>query len=254
MKVITSPNNETIKMIKHLRENDNVFWWEGVKFFEEVIKESAKVKYLLLTQENMFKYEKEIKNLLVNNLIVVSERIFEKISYTKTPQGIGGIIERKKWTLEDILKKEGPIFFLDGLQDPGNVGTIIRISDAFGFSGVLYKKNGVSPYNEKAVRSSAGSILRVPCYCIGDDEIEKLEVQTRPLYLLDADANSAINIKKIKKEKLKNGIFFLGKEGKGLEVTLPKATRIFIPIKEQVNSLNVAVTAGIVAYILGEVG
>jgi len=253
MKLIASPNNENIKMIRRLREEEDVFWWEGIKFFEEVIKESVKVKYLLLTQENLSKYEKQMKKLPGENIIIVSERVFEKISYTKTPQGIGGIIERKKWTLKDILKKDGPIFFLDGLQDPGNVGTIIRIADAFGFSGVLYKKNGVSPYNEKAVRSSAGSILRVPCYCIKDNEIEKLEEQPRPLFLLDANAKDAINIKKVKKEKLKNGIFFLGKEGTGLEITLTKATKIFIPIKEHVNSLNVAVTAGIVAYILGEV-
>ncbi len=253
MTVITSQNNENIKHIKKIREDNNFFWWEGIKFFNEVIKESVKVKYLVITQKHFLKHEKLMKNLCIENKIIVSEKVFEKMSYTKTPQGVGGIIERKKWTIEEILTKAGAIFFLDGLQDPGNVGTIIRIADAFGFAGVLYKKNGASPYNEKAVRSSAGSILRVPCYCIEDNDIEKLTTQKRPLYLLDADATNAMSIKQIQKESLKNGIFFLGKEGTGLETPIPKATKIYIPIKKHVDSLNVAVTAGILAYIIGEI-
>lgn len=253
MKFISSPKNEEIKVVKELRENPNYYWWEGIKFFLEIIKEKPDLKYLILTENIKSIFDKELTKLSMERTLIVSEKVFEKLSFTKTPQGIGGIIKKKHWKLDDILNFEGPLFFLDGLQDPGNVGTIIRIADAFGFNGVIYKKNGVSPYNEKAVRSSTGSILRVPCYCIEDKEIEKISQSNKEIFFLDTDIKKSTDIRLIPVEKLRKGIFFLGKEGTGLETELERGQKIFIPINKSVDSLNVAVTAGIVGFLAGSI-
>lgn len=251
---INSSKNEQIKKIKKLREEEGFFWWEGFKFFYEILKENQPIYKLILTQCNLEYLKHMIGTVKTGTIYIVSDDVFKKISYTVSPQGIGGILEKKIYKLPDIYSNdEKPIFFLDGLQDPGNVGTIIRIADAFNFAGVIYRKNGVSPYHEKAVRSSTGSILRVPCYCIEDSELLTLTKLDRPIFFLDPNAKESLNIKKLCKTELKRGIFFLGKEGSGFEIEIKGAKKIHIPMTNKIDSINVAITAGIVGFLAGDV-
>ncbi|MCX7771390.1 MAG: RNA methyltransferase [Proteobacteria bacterium] len=249
---IDSPKNEHIKKIKKLRSEEDFYWWEGTKFFYEILKEKETVSLLVLTNKLYETLKNKLNIIGIDKIYIVKEDIFKKISYTITPQGIGGIMKKKIYTLSQILSKEGPIFFLDGLQDPGNVGTIVRIADAFNFSGILYRKTGVSPYHEKAVRSSTGSILRVPCYSMNDDELKNLKGNNRPLFFLEPDLESTQKIQDLSKEELKKGIFFLGREGSGFEIQIEGAKKIYIPMSKRVDSLNVAVTAGIVGFLAGD--
>lgn len=249
---INSYKSEQIKKIKKLRQEEKFFWWEGFKFFYEILKEKHPLCQLILTEKNIDKLKNIKDDIKAENIYVVTDNIFKKLSFTVTPQGIGGILEKKIYKLTNICSDKRPIFFLDGLQDPGNVGTIIRIADAFNFAGVIYRKKGVSPYHEKAVRSSTGSILRVPCYCIDDSELLTLTKLNRTLFFLDPDSKESLNIKNLEKEELKSGIFFLGKEGSGFEIQINEAKRIYIPMRNKIDSLNVAITAGIVGFLAGD--
>ncbi len=252
MNYINSLKSEEIKKIKRIREERCFYWWEGFKFFSEVLREKEPIVHLVITEKNYKTLKHQINNLDGDKIFVVSDQVFKKISYTVTPQGIGGILKKKTIKLSDLFSENKPIFFLDGLQDPGNVGTIVRVADAFNFSGIIYRNNGVSPYHEKAVRSSAGSIIRVPCYCINDEELNTLFEIDRPLFLLEPNTNESYNILQVDKEELKRGIFFLGKEGSGLNVKIFGAKKIYISMKNSVDSLNVAITAGIVGFLAGQ--
>jgi len=249
---INSSKNEQIKKIKKLRQEECFYWWEGFKFFNEILKEKKTIYQLVLTEKNYNVLKDEINNIHVEKIYLVTDEVFKKISFTVTPQGIGGILKKKTYKLSEICSEKKPIFFLDGLQDPGNVGTIVRVADAFNFAGIIYRNNGVSPYHEKAVRSSVGSILRVPCYCIDDKELHKFIKTNRPLFFLEPNSDDSYNIKQVDREELRWGVFFLGKEGSGLEIKIAGAKKIYIPMKNSVDSLNVAITAGIVGFLVGE--
>lgn len=249
MNVIQSAQNEKIKEIKQLQKNKNLYWWEGERFFLEVLKTSCNLKALVLTTHFLEKFGTEIKKIKSDNLLIVTDRIFSTISMTKAPQGIGGINFKQTFSLEDIIKEKAPVFYLAGLQDPGNVGTIVRIAEAFNFAGIIYEKRGASPFCEKAVRGSAGSILRVKVLQEGANVLATLQNLGYNVFLLTPHSKNATNIEKIEKKTILKAVFVLGQEGSGIDLQIPKAKNVYVPISENVESLNVAITAGIVGYI-----
>ncbi len=251
MKIISSTDNQTIRKIIKEREN-RFFWWEGYKFYHEIEKESKKSHILVI--EQAFYKEKlgEKVNISFDELLIVSERVFKKLSCTKTPQGIGGMVEIPHWRLNELASLNGNIFFLAGLQDPGNVGSIIRIADAFSFSAVIYEKTGVSPYNEKAVRASTGSILRVPCMEGDAETLQRLYDLGFKIFFLTTSGRPSNNIKDI--ELSAKNVFVLGQEGGGINISFLNKINLYIPMKKGVDSLNVSVTAGIVGFLASQGG
>lgn len=246
IKYIQSTKNDIIVEIKKVRQLEGFFWWEGIKFYEEVLAEKIIPQWLIVTEDVLMELKSKRFSIIAEKEVIVSEKVFQRLSFTKSPQGIGGIIKIKKHSFHELINKKSPIFYLGGLQDPGNVGAIIRIADAFGFGGIIYERRGASPYNEKAVRGSAGSILRMPC--VGVDSYEVLFNCERPIFFLTPHLDNAESIENVDKNRLKCGVFVLGMEGKGIDFKIDKAEYVYIPMREKVESLNVAVSAGIVAY------
>lgn len=248
--MITSPQNEKIKHIKLMQKTKDFYWWEGDKFFAEILKAHIMPEMIVLTKEFYNKNEKAVKSLGIKNVFVVSDAVFKSLSFTKSPQGIGGLNHVPQYCIKDFTKELKPCFYLAGVQDPGNVGTIIRVVDAFDLGGVIYEKRGAFPYNEKAVRSSAASILRVPCL-LGDSETLKFMYEKGFfIFFLTPHRKEGKNIRDIESSILNRGVFVLGQEGKGIDFRLSEATNLYIPMAGKAESLNVAVTAGILAYIL----
>ncbi|MCF7795496.1 RNA methyltransferase [Patescibacteria group bacterium] len=236
--MIISKENKKIKHIKKLlsskkyRYDNKEYILEGEKF----INDSKNIKEIYVNEK--FNISK-LKNSNLN-LEIISNNIFNKIKETKNTQGIISISKMNYEILKNSEKiKLGKFIYLDNIQDPGNIGTIIRSAVAFNFDGIIFGKGTCDIYNEKTIRSSAGSIEKIKIYFIEDEKI---------LYknnLLSADMNGK-NINKFKFPK--NFILAVGNEGNGLSEDIIKNSEeiISIPISKNIESLNAGVTAGII--------
>ena len=186
--MITSASNEQIKQIIQLKEKSKVrkqknqFVVEGIKMFSEIPDDQLVATYVSesFAEENKYAFKGE-------NFEVVSDSVFKKISDTVTPQGIMAIVEKNAYTLDDIIenvnnnitqKGRSCVVVLDRLQDPGNLGTIVRTGEGAGISGIIMSSGCADIYNPKVIRSTMGSIFRVPFTVVSDlpEAIEKKTV------------------------------------------------------------------------------
>src|SRR5712691_11260653 len=108
-----------------------------------------------------------------------SPALLKSISDTKTSQGVIGLFERPRWTRDQIFSRDGIAVALDGVQDPGNVGTIVRLAAAFDAAGVVVLPGCADPFGPKAIRASAGAILNVPIVSMGIDELRRTAAENR---------------------------------------------------------------------------
>src|SRR6266849_2508965 len=163
-----------------------------------------------------------------------SPALLKSISDTKTSQGVIGLFERPRWTRDQIFSRDGIAVALDGVQDPGNVGTIVRLAAAFDAAGVILLPGCADPYGPKAIRASAGAILNVPIVSMTADA---LLATGRPMYVADAAGST---------NELPTGVLVLGSEGQGVSPVLRKRARaVAIETSGRVESLNVAAATAI---------
>lgn len=168
MQVISSKDNETIKYIKKLKEKKyrdetNCYIIEGIKLVKEAIEENAEIKYIVICEdcEEVVKLEQNLLyDIAKNNCLYVTKKVFFTISDVTTPQGVLAVVEKKNNT-NKINYNEDIIIALDGIQDPGNLGTILRTVDSADLKQIILSKNSADPYNPKVVRSTMGAIFRV---------------------------------------------------------------------------------------------
>lgn len=179
----------------------------------------------------------------------VSERAFRSITQTETPQGVAALVRMPPWRLEDCLKAPKALVMVAvGLQDPGNLGTILRSLEAFGGSACLLTPNTVSPYNAKAVRASSGSLFRVPVF--RQLPAEKILTLCRRHNLrtvgLEARSGSPLEATDLRGPVA----LFVGQEGGGLptEVVKKLDVRVTIRLTSAVESLNAGVAASLALY------
>jgi TrmH family RNA methyltransferase len=165
-----------------------------------------------------------------------SPALLKSITDTKTSQGVIGLFERPRWTARQILSSQRLAVALDGVQDPGNVGTIVRLAAAFDAAGVIVLPGSADPYGPKAIRASAGAILSVPIVSMSVAELLR---SGRPLFVADAHGSS----------ELPTGVLVLGSEGRGASPSLREAGHpIAIETSGRVESLNVAAAAAILLW------
>lgn len=250
--MITSTSNPKIKNLvqlqkkKRLREEQGIFMVEGIRMFREIPRELIKEIY---ASESFYNKNKEVFVNIDKRVELLSDVVFQKVSETKTPQGILCVVKRKTYTLDDMLEnKNAHLLVLDGLQDPGNVGTIIRTGEAAGVTGVILSKDTADLYQAKTIRSTMGSIFRVPCVYI-EDILETMETMKSHKIITFA---AHLDGEKWYNEVEYNGkiAFLIGNEGNGLrkEVAQSADTWIRIPMEGDVESLNAAVAATVLMY------
>lgn len=169
MNVITSKDNETIKNIRKLKEKKyrdetNTYLVEGIKMIKEAIEENAKIKQIIVCEdclkEDGCTEQKILYQIAKYDCIYVSSKIFALLTDVVNPQGMIAVIE-KNGKEEDIKYEEEVIIVLDGIQDPGNLGTILRTVDSANLSQIIISKTSADPYNPKVVRSTMGAIFRI---------------------------------------------------------------------------------------------
>lgn len=182
--------------------------------------------------------------------VVVSTRVFEKISDTVTPQGILATVKKKETGTEEILATENkrPVLFLERLQDPGNLGTIVRMAEAAGVAGIIMSSDTADICNPKTVRATMGSLYRVPfSYC--EDilvEIEKAKKAGIKVYATTpADAKDLYEC-----DYTKKSAFIIGNESAGVSEAAAELAgeRVKIPMEGKVESLNAAIAATLICF------
>lgn len=248
--MITSSNNPQLKNIIQLnkkakvRREQGLFVVEGWKMYTEVPKEQLEKVYIA---EHFLEKHPEV--LQKDPCEVVADKVFGAVSDTQTPQGILCLVKQKKRALDEVLKKQHPfLLLLEDLQDPGNVGTILRTAEGAGVDGVIMTKNCVDIYNPKTIRSTMGSIYRVPFFVVEDlDEtlnlLKKHGVTTYAAHLRGQ--------RDYDQEDYSGGTAILiGNEGNGLSDHLSEQADclVKIPMCGQLESLNAAMAAGIFMY------
>lgn len=250
--MITSTSNPQVKRLLQLqkkskaRTEENVFVVEGLRMFVEVPDERVEKVYLSEAFYNKKKQELNLKNFPVE---ILSDSVFSHVSDTKTPQGILCIVKQKEYNLNEILNVKNPHFIvLDNLQDPGNLGTIVRTAEGAGVDAIFMSKDCVDIYNPKTIRSTMGSIYRMPIIYIEDipallDEFRQRGIQS---YAAHLDGKNSYD-----KEDYECGTAILiGNEGNGLRDEVAKKADVWvqIPMYGQVESLNAAIAASILMF------
>ena len=254
MQVITSKDNDLIKNIKKLKEKkyrdlENKFIVEGIKMVQEAIKENAKVNKIVVCEDciNDGTLEKELLyEIAKQDCIYVTEKVFQTITDVETPQGILAVIEKEN-SEDRISYDEDIIVTLDGIQDPGNLGTILRTLDSVNLKQIVLSEKTVDAYSPKVVRSTMGAIYRVNIIK-SKNIIETLKNMKKHKY--EIVATSLQTDKTIYDVDYKNKVIVIGNEANGVskEVLELSNEKVKIPMSGQTESLNAAVATGVILY------
>ncbi len=254
MQRISSKDNEFVKHIKKLkdkkyRDQSNEYVIEGIKLVEEAINENAKIKQIVICEE-CTKTQEISKKLMYEiasfDCIYVTENVFNSITEVKNPQGILVVIERKN-SENEINYNEDIIVALDGIQDPGNLGTILRTVDSIGLKQILVSKETADVYNPKVVRSTMGAIFRVKV--IECDNLEKTLKEIKK-YKYEIVVTSLQTNESIYDIKYNKKIIVIGNEANGVSKEIQEMAdkKVKIPMLGKTESLNASVATGIVLY------
>lgn len=250
--MITSTSNPQIKRLLQLqkkskaRTEENLFVVEGLRMFAEVPRERVEKVYISETLFNRKKLELNLQNFPVE---ILSDSVFQHVSDTKTPQGILCVIKQEKYLLKDLLSVANPHFVvLDNLQDPGNLGTIVRTAEGAGVDAVFMSRDCVDIYNPKTIRSTMGSIYRMPTIYIEDIQILLEEFRKKGIRSYAAHLEGK---RSYEEENYCSGTAILiGNEGNGLrqEVAEKADAWVQIPMQGKVESLNAAIAAAVLMF------
>lgn len=253
--MIISTGNRKIKELAALikkngaRKKYNAYVVEGIRMFKELKKEEI----LDVFVSKSFEVEnKKLLNGIYPKYETVSDKVFESVSDTKTPQGVMAVVKRKEYTLEGILEGAGEsshnLLILDSLQDPGNLGTLVRAGEGAGITGIVMNETTVDIYNPKVIRSTMGSVFRVPFVYVRDlkETIKKLYSRKIDVYASSLEGAIEYDCPDYKKDIA----FVIGNEAAGIskDVSDLVEKKVKIPMLGEVESLNAAVAGSLLMY------
>jgi TrmH family RNA methyltransferase len=223
---------------------------EGFRILEEAIRSGLRFRAVFFSESAAARAEKLLSQLGAQvETLLLPDKLFASVVPSDAPQGVAALARWKEFSLEDVLAKSkaGPVLAIAGVQDPGNLGTILRSAEAFGAGGVLLGEGTISPFNPKVVRASAGSVFRLPVArarlldALGP--IKELGIR---LIATASHKGTALDQSKLSGPL----VIFIGSEGAGLSRDLIKEMDevVAIPQAKEVESLNVGVATSIVLY------
>lgn len=251
LKAINSKENSIIKEVKKLnikkyRMENKRFLIEGNRFVEEALKSEFDIPYIFVSESSIEKIE-ENSNLAKSNteIYLLNDKLMKYICNTQTPQGIAAVIDMNEEI--DLDTSEGVYILVDRIQDPGNMGTIIRTAHAIGAKGVILTKGSVDVYNDKTLRSTMGSIFKVPV--IHDDNgsvVDNLRKNGYELIVSTLSASESF----FDVDLTGKILLAVGNEGNGIckEIIDLADKNVKIPMSGDAESLNVAVAAAVMMY------
>lgn len=243
MTIITSKANSVVKNAKKLHQKKyrkSAYLIEGWHLFEEAVQAGV-------TIEKIFALESYRDQLAAfPQTVWVSEEILRDLADTQTPQGIVAVIQKEEVDLPDL--HQGKYLFLEDVQDPGNVGTMIRTADAAGFTGVIVSDKSADIYSLKTLRSMQGSHFHLPIYRLPVATfVEEAKKSNLPLLATTLSRESK-DYREL--SSLENFVLVMGNEGQGISSVMAESADqlVHISMKGRAESLNVAVAAGILMF------
>ncbi|MCY7110942.1 RNA methyltransferase [Streptococcus oralis] len=243
MTIITSKANSVVKNAKKLHQKKyrkSAYLIEGWHLFEEAVQAGV-------TIEKVFALESYRDQLVAfPQTIWVSEEILLDLADTQTPQGIVAVIQKEEVGLPDL--HQGKYLFLEDVQDPGNVGTMIRTADAAGFTGVIVSDKSADIYSLKTLRSMQGSHFHLPIYRMSlVSFVEEAKKSNLPILATTLSRESK-DYREL--SSLENFVLVMGNEGQGISSVMAESADqlVHIGMKGRAESLNVAVAAGILMF------
>lgn len=250
IKEINSKDNRILKecqrlSLKKYRDKERRYLIEGHNLVEEAISQGAPIDYLLFDEEKASRISFE------GDIYRVKHSLFERIAQTETSQGIIAVVHKRMYEFEELAERckgDGNVVVLDRLQDPGNIGTIIRTAEGAGYAAVFALKGTADIFSPKTIRAAAGSVFRIPIIHVEDN---------RELKVLAGDLEKKLVVTSLMGDNnyfdadLSRGIaLVIGNEGNGVSEELLEMAdvKIRIPMAGRLESLNASVAAGILMY------
>lgn len=247
---IESRSNPRIREFRKLmdrkeRRLKGLFLVEGFRMVQEAFKAGMDVKsvvYDLGAQDQLQRYLGSYLAGGAAELIATNPDVIRQLSSTETPQGVVAVVADSR----KVTDSGGLIIYLDRLQDPGNVGTIIRSAHAGGAARVILGKGSADPYSEKAMRSSMGSIFHIPVTLDGDEELERLSSEGLPLAVTSLEASESLYSADLTGDM----VLVIGNEGNGVRQELMDRATILlrIPMPGNAESLNASIAASVIIF------
>ncbi len=239
--------------IKKYREKEQLFWIEGVRLCEEALNASAKIEFCVLAQnfQENDRNQNLLKRILAQNIPTYqSQENFKSLADTDSPQGIGCVVKIEENLPNYETAKR--LLFIDGIQDPGNMGTLFRTAEWFGFDGIITSDNSVDILNPKVLRSTMGAIFNIPV----QDKAQPIEVvkQLKEKRFTLIGSVLSEHAKQEIQTPVDKACLVIGSEAHGIRKELLPLLdeNICIPGSGKSESLNAAVAAGILMYTLGK--
>ena len=243
---------QVIQLQKKRREREaaGLFTAEGIRLFEEIPEEQLEQVFV---SESFLKREDaeiSLEKAADKEVISVKDSVFASMCDTQTPQGILAVVRRRDRTMEEILDlSENPFFMMaENLQDPGNLGTILRTGEGAGITALILSKGTVDMYSPKVIRSTMGSLFRVPFLYIEDMAETVTALRERGVEVYAAHLEGSVPYDQ--PDYTRPSAILMGNEGNGLTDRSADACtrRVRIPMEGAVESLNAAMSAGIFMY------
>ena len=254
MKIVTSRDNERIKQARAVRDGKirSSIFIEGIRLSEEAVSANLNVTEVFVNEKHSDEERiTSLTNVLNEKVVVVSERVFESLSETKSSQGLILIAERPPYNhevLSDVLPPNPLLVILHRTNNPANAGAIVRVAEAAGANGLIATKGTTYLFAPKALRGSMGSSFRLPIWSNVSYDEAVAYCKNRGITTVCADAKSEIPFTEF--DWNRPTALIMGEEGSGLTTEeIERAdVSVKIPMQTPVESLNVSVAAGILLY------
>ncbi len=247
MKRIESPKNERVKQWKKLltkkgRDKTDLFLIEGFHLVEEAIKSGVHIEELIVAEHAIIPATWNIAHI---PMTIVTDEVIKAISDTETPQGIAAVCKQLHRNIDHIQTA----LFIDAVQDPGNVGTIIRTADAAGIDAVVVGEGSADIYNAKVIRATQGSLFHFPVIK-GDIGQWIARFQNKHIPIYGTSLQNGVDYRSVSPSS--SFALIVGNEGSGVndKWLQQTTTNLYVPIYGKAESLNVAVATGILLYHL----
>jgi TrmH family RNA methyltransferase len=219
MPTLTSPRNPLLKevrkaILRGATTDDGFAVAESFHLLEEALRSDCEIPTVFAAESVRTAVESHVRGLKNIRVAVLPDDLFQSISSTEASQGVLALVRPPRWTVEQLFRGESLTVILDGLQDPGNAGAILRAAEAFGATGVACLKGTVSPYNPKCLRASAGSVFRVPLVAAMDPQLLLAAIEQRKLDMFALMPNGNLELSECNLDR--KCVIIVGSEGRGV--------------------------------------
>ncbi len=248
---LTSSKNPLLKEVRRAitrggLTSDGFCIAETFHLLEEALRSECVIQVVIASESVFATVERRVSGLRNVQTLRIPDSLYAEISATESSQGVMALVKPPSWGLDQVVRGQPLVMVLDGLQDPGNAGSVVRAAEAFGASGLIFIKGTVSPYNPKAIRASAGSIFRMPLLSGIDPALALAALTQRKLDIYAAMPHAPVPLTDT--DLRRRCAFIVGSEGRGVSSELQNAAlHVRIPTLH-VESLNASLAAGILMY------